>query len=449
MDVIQAVDLDDGRVEETSRLLGDPPWLSTLRTHAYNTYGKMAWPTVEEEEWRRTDLSGVDFGRYRLNIDQTQSTPPVVKSDSPPGVAFFGTQVIQRNTPEILESNGGKLVPFALGGERADWRDFWGDKDIGKLFGHGAFGIDNKILAWHFSLWTVGVILYVPDGMYLDEPIVVDYSADEQAGYIAPHTIIVLGKRARANVIQKFGSNAGADLMWNAGLQVALGDGAELSLASIQNVGTSDTFLQHNHITIAENSHVEYFEGLTGGELCKTRTEVHLSGAGSEAELSGIYIADKDQHMDVRTVQYHESHHTQSRAFYKGAVKDSGRTVYQGLIDVDSAAVSTDAYLTNKNLILHDEMTRGKTGHGRADSIPSLRIRTNDVKCSHGSTTGKIDDEQLFYLMARGISREEARKELAVGYFEEVIRNASSVIRGELQSLVEARIAGNGAGEGA
>jgi len=130
----------------------------------------------------------------------------------------------------------------------------------------------------------------------------------------------------------------------------------------------------------------------------------------------------------MRTVQYHLQRAGQSRAFFKGAVAGNGRSVYQGLIEVDEAAPGTDAYLTNKNLILNDG--------ARADSIPCLRIKTDDVKCSHGSTTGKLDEEALFYLMSRGLSRDSARKELITAFFEELIETAPEAERERLSSRI-------------
>jgi Fe-S cluster assembly protein SufD len=155
---------------------------------------------------------------------------------------------------------------------------------------------------------------------------------------------------------------------------------------------------------------------------------VFLEGAGAEARLNGIYYVKEGKHMDMRTVQYHLQRAGQSRAFFKGAVSANGRSIYQGLIDVDENAPGTDAYLTNKNLILNDG--------ARADSIPCLEIRTDDVKCSHGSTTGKLDEEELFYLMSRGLSRTEAKKELIGGFFEELIEKAPEPERESIRSKI-------------
>lgn len=441
METIQAVNLNDSMIQKDVLKRGDPPWLTELSRAALNAYTNLTWPTTEAEEWRRTDLSSFDFGKYRVRNEVSGIHAPQLSKAQRGNLTFRGPFVTSHAVPDHLKSAGGCIEPISIAGLPTNWGAV---ADIGPLEAlikkNQILEFDNRVLAWHYSLWTAGAIISVPPGLHLDEPIIIEYLGNGKSGYNAPHTVVVLGKHSRANVIQRFGAGTGADMMWNAGLQIALEPGSKLSLTSMQSTGSTDTFMQHNHLYLGQDARLEYVESLTGGALCKTRTEVHLEGPGSDAQLSGLYIADRGQHIDVRTVQYHKSHHTQSRAFYRGAVKNGGRTIYQGLIDVNQDAVGTDAYLTNDNLILHDDRIDGGIGYGRADSIPSLKIRTNDVKCSHGSTTGKIDDEQLFYLMARGIPRKEARKYLAMGFFEKVIGSVPAEVRDELQSEVDERI---------
>ena len=155
-----------------------------------------------------------------------------------------------------------------------------------------------------------------------------------------------------------------------------------------------------------------------------------MPGKGSEAFLNGVYFCRDGQHMDIRTVQRHHSPSATSRAYYKGAVASGGRSVFQGLIEVDPGASGTDAYLTNRNLILGDA--------ARSDSIPTLRIGNNDVRCSHGSTTGRLSEEELFYLESRGLSRVESREMLVMGYFEDLLDHAPEAYReGALEQIRE------------
>jgi Fe-S cluster assembly protein SufD len=149
-------------------------------------------------------------------------------------------------------------------------------------------------------------------------------------------------------------------------------------------------------------------------------------------ELDGLYFTHADQHMDLRTVQRHEAPTAYSRTIYKGPLRDEGRSVYQGLIRVEENASGTDAYLTNNNLVLNDG--------ARSDSIPSLQIGTNDVRCSHGSTTGRIDPLQLFYLMSRGYKESEAVEMLIEGFFDEIVAKLPEILRDELRETIAQRV---------
>ena len=148
--------------------------------------------------------------------------------------------------------------------------------------------------------------------------------------------------------------------------------------------------------------------------------------------MCGIYLAHGGQHMDVRTVQQHKAPNTYSRAVYKGVVRESARAIYQGLIHVLPLAQKTDAYLTNKNLIMDDG--------ARADSIPSLKIETNDVKCSHGSTTGKVQEDELFYLMSRGLTRKDATELIIMSYFQDLIDLAPDHVKANLTQEIHHHI---------
>ena len=166
--------------------------------------------------------------------------------------------------------------------------------------------------------------------------------------------------------------------------------------------------------------------------MVKTRVECALNGAGADARLDGLYFCRPGQHMDIRTVQHHRAPSATSRAYYKGAVSGGGRTVFQGLIEVAEGASGTDAFLTNRNLILGDA--------ARADSIPTLKIGNNDVKCSHGSTTGRLSEEEMFYLESRGLSPEDAKAMLLVGYFEDILGDTPESFRQETLQHIGARI---------
>ncbi len=382
-------------------------WLRELRARGSQLAGSLPWPTTQEEEWRRTSLSGL-----KLEVLEAAG-----------GNGNGGARVApEGRLPEgqtgAVSFRGGACTGLALA---AEWRekgvvltvlDGEVPEAVAELIDSALQRADNRIAAWHLGSLSHGALLYVPAGVELPGPVLVDL--EEQAtGASFPHLAVVLGRGARAVVVQRIAGGGG---LVNAGLDARLDDGASLELYQLQDLGLSSLFFSHAFAVVGRDASFRSLEAHLGSRLVKTRMDCSLEGPGAESYLNGAYLAGAGQHMDLRTVQRHRSPKATSRALYKGAVKDSGRTVYQGLIEVSPGASGTDAYLSNKNLILTDG--------ARADSIPSLRIDNNDVRCSHGSTTGRISPEELFYLASRGLSPAEARDMLVLGYFEELLGRA-------------------------
>jgi Fe-S cluster assembly protein SufD len=214
-----------------------------------------------------------------------------------------------------------------------------------------------------------------------------------------------------------------------------IADGANLKVWSRQDLKKDVYFFNHTYVNLARDAQFKNFDALLGAKVAKTKILADLNGKGSYAELNGVYFTTGKQHSDVVTVQRHFSSNAQSRSFYKGVIRDRARSIYQGLIEVKEGARDTDAYLTNKNLLLNDG--------ARSDSIPKLKIDNNDVRCSHGSTSGKIDPSQLFYLKSRGIPEPEARQLIVEGFLEELYDEAPAAFASDLKRRIEGK-AGKG-----
>ena len=427
MNTLQEKKIDKESIITRSASIGEPAWLTSIRGKAFDAFDSMRWPEPDEEEWRRTSLENVSLDADRIVASLANSLQSAPASEIEAGGAHVfrfpysgggqAANLVASNpaTPSASPS-ASHTAGLAASLEKAR-----------PVLEKAAGQIDNRFAALNMSLWSDGLLVYVPAGVVLKEPVTIDYPGVAGGGINNIHTIVVLGREASATVVQKF-SGGDSSALWNVGTTVEVGEGARLSFASSQDLPASAYFFEQYKFFLAKDSVLDSFESYIGGKLTKTRNEVFLGGPGGEARLNGIYLTGDGQHMDLRTVQYHQQRAGTSRAFFKGAVSGGGRSVYQGLIDVDKQATGTDAYLTNNNLILNDG--------ARADSIPSLEIRTDDVKCSHGSTSGKLNEESLFYLMSRGLNREEARKELITGYFEELVITAPELLRENFRSRI-------------
>jgi len=401
---------------ETDRQLR---WLTELRLAALDSFSHMQWPTPQEEEWRRTDITEIDFLRFR---------PPAAERLLCSG----------RECGSVELGGGWKqavVVPLIEGARS------YGEQ-LRPVLQQGLEGLDNRFQAWHYSLLSGGLYIHIPPFLEIREPLVVELVEEGDGTVACPHVVIYLAEGARATVVLHLrgehlqeahtGAESAGKLLLNSGADLRISEGAVLDLVTVQELNRSSYCFHHQTARVARDATVRQLQIDLGSVLVKTRLECSLEGEGSEARLNGLYFAQGSQHMDIRTVQRHRSPRANSRAFYKGAVRDGARTIFQGLIEVCPAAAKTDAYLSNKNLILNDG--------ARADSIPSLRIDNNDVRCSHGSTTGRINREEIFYLNSRGITEGEARKMLVLGYFEELLEKSPDLVKDMLRERIEARL---------
>jgi len=413
------------------------PLSGDLIANADDRYKNLSWPTPAEEEWRRTDVTRFPFDEFQpytrdASESVIRSVPAPLSIESAARARFVAGECVDFEVSEELARSGLYFAPLAPG-----VRDISGDGDaanavLSSLVQRAAERIDNRLLAWHYARPIHGTIIYVPKGLKLELPIVVEFFEAGESVLANPHVFLAVDEGADVSVIQVVRSAHEGRVLCNAGSDAEVKDNARLEIVSLNDFGASTTAFEHRMARVGRDARLHHFGGYFGGDLTKTRLEVGLDGEGAEAYLDGAYLGENEQHMDIRTVQYHRAPHTASRSFFKGAVGDAARTIFQGLIEVEETATQTDAFLTNRNLVLNDG--------ARADSIPSLKIRTNDVKCSHGSTTGRIDEDQVFYLMSRGFPRSEAKEALVEAYFEEVIERAHDSAHDLLLSAVTSRL---------
>jgi Fe-S cluster assembly protein SufD len=409
----------------------EPAWMRELRSRARERFDAMSWPTTSDEEWRRTDVSGIDALSYLPAPAAAGSMSPGASGPS----GFAGSlkleagRRVELSIADAWKNSGVRLLSLDEALEEFE-------KPLSDIFDEGIDAADNRFSAWHYATWSHGAFLVVPAGLEIPEPFLIDFMERGSGVLSSPHVVVVLGEAARASVIQRIdGDPEAADerILCNAGIDLILSDAAGLQYYEAQHLGPQSLYFRHARTRGGRDSTLRHFDAALGARLVKTRIDCGLAGRGSEAYLNGVYFCREGQHMDIRTVQRHHSPSATSRAYYKGAVASGGRTVFQGLIEVDPGASGTDAYLTNRNLVLGDG--------ARSDSIPTLRIGNNDVRCSHGSTTGRLSEEELFYLESRGLSRNEAREMLVMGYFEDLLDHAPEIYREGTLERIRSRLA--------
>jgi Fe-S cluster assembly protein SufD len=427
-----------------SAFKGEPEWLREKRLQAWRTFERLPMPTLRDEAWRYTDISDVvieDFIPYAPSpeVSSEGDLPEAVQRLIAEGeensalMVQHNSETAYSRMDEELERKG--VVFTDLHTALREHEDLVRDR----LFGLVPEDYD-KFAALSAAAFSGGSFLYVPRGVDVEVPIQ-SYRWLDVVGSIMPRTLVVVEENASVTYIDEYASADGEDPAFsNGAVELYVGQGASLRYVSLQNWERNVLHFNTIRSETEKDATINSLVVSLGSQLSRTNVEAGLTAPGSDSEMLGLYFADSNQLLDHHTLQDHISHTAHSDLLYKGALRDESVTVFSGLIRVEPGAQKTDAYQTNRNIILG-------TDDAFAVSLPNLEIMADDVKCSHGSTTGQVDETELFYLMSRGIPRHEAEKLVVFGFFGEVTsRVPLKGLKEKLDRAIEGKI-GLGFGE--
>lgn len=419
---------------------GEPRELAERRETAWETYRATPMPTRGTEEWRYTDPGELDPESFTpLAPDAPRSItleelPAVVRdalaSDSQrSGVAvqLDGGFAYRSIDPE-LEERG---VVFAPIREVASTHP---DLIAEHLFASAVSDSEKKLWTLHIAMLSDGYVLHVPRGVALPHPVHVFHHVERAGALVSTHSLILAGADADVTVIDEYVSpDLEEPTLSLAGIEIFGSAGSTVRYLSLQRFGSGVRHFAMQHATTQRDTKLSGCNVSLGADLARTDVTSHLEGSGSDSEMLALWFGDEHQHFDHHTVQHHAAPSARSDLLYKGALTGSARSVFRGLIRVDPGAQLTDAYQTNRNLLLSKEST--------ATTLPNLEIEADDVRCSHGATVGQVDETQLFYLMSRGLSRHQAERLLVFGFFHEVLERIPVVgVRERIRESIEEKI---------
>jgi len=382
-----------------------------MRTDLLENYHALPLPTKTEESWRFTDLRGFDPDAFAATGE------PVV----PERMLDIEVSALATVTESGIEiENAPEGITFA------------------RLEDHPRLGElvppTEKFAAHNAALWEHGLLVVVPKGVVLDKPLYVRIANSVDGGSLFWRLLVVAEPQSRFSLIEEYAS-AGPEVSGysNAVCELFVGDGAKLEYVSLQNYSQQTWHFASHHARVERDAELDWVAGGFGSKKGKIRIQNDLAGPGATSRVTGAYFADGDQHLDYDTFQEHMAPNTESDFAFKGALRENATAVWRGMIRVEPEAQKTNAYQENRNLLL------SPTAH--ADSIPGLEIMANDVRCTHGATLGRVDREQLFYLMTRGLPRSEAERLIVRGFFQDVLdRIELEPVREALGAALEARI---------
>jgi Fe-S cluster assembly protein SufD len=378
-------------------------------------FAELPVPTTTEESWRFTDLAGFDPGAFTVLEDSA----PVSEAPRLVDLDVAGTALVSETGIEIESAPDG--VRFEALTE-----------DDPRLY--SLVGWNEKFAAHNAALWRHGLLVHVAKGVVLDKPLYVRIASSVPGSALFWRLLVIAEERSRFALIEEY-TSARPDVAAysNAVAELFVGQAAKLEYVSIQNLSQETWHFATHHARVERDAELDWVAGGFGSKNGKIRIQNDLSGPGATSRVTGAYFADGHQHLDYDTFQEHMAPSTESDFAFKGALRESARAVWRGMIRVEEDAQKTNAYQENRNLLLSDG--------AHADSIPGLEIMANDVRCTHGATIGRINRDELFYLMARGLSRGEAERLIVRGFFQDVLdRIDLEPVREALGAALEARI---------
>ncbi len=382
------------------------------RTELLERYRSLPLPTTKDEPWRFTDLRGFDPDAYA-------ATGEGARLDRMLDIAVSGLVTVTETDIEIDRAPAG--VTF----ERLD-------ENHPRL--HELVGWDEKFAAHNAAMWQNGLLVVVPKGVELDKPLYVRITSSANEAALFWRLLVIADPGARFTLVEEVVSpEPELHAYTNEAAELFVGEGAKLEYVSLQNLSRETWHFASHHARVERDAELDWVAGGFGSKKGKVRIQNDLAGQGATSRVTGAYFTDGDQHLDYDTFQEHIAPNTTSDFAFKGALRDHSTAVWRGMIRVEPDAQKTNAYQENRNLML------SPTTH--AVPIPGLEILANDVRCTHGATVGRVDRDQLFYLMARGLSRGEAERLIVRGFFEDVLARVElEPVREALAAALEARI---------
>lgn len=396
-------------VEQLSSLKSEPDWLRARRLTAFDVYEGMPIPdTKRQEDWRQADLKGLDLEGYAPFQQPNGAAPASVVGDAAAVLRQRGTSPARVEVSAELAAKGVIFMPLS---EAARVHP----RLVEQYLFSALKPERDKFAALHTALFSGGTFLYVPDGVVLDRPLVSQFWSAGSGAAVLPHSLVVAGKGSSFQYVDEFLSADRQETAIASGsAEVFLEEGANLGYVGLQRWSVNTWQFANQRFHLGRDAQLRMVDVALGGRFARLRVEAMLEGPGSSAELKGLFFGTGDQVFDFRTMQDHIAPHTSSDLLFKGALRDRARSVYVGVVRVETTAPGTSANQANRNLLLSEK--------ARATSEPILEILNNDIqRCSHGATVGPVDPEHLFYLVSRGIPRGQAERMLVEGFLGEVI----------------------------
>ena len=376
----------------------EPTWLSERRRRGASLAQELSLPDHKAKGWEFTDLSDLDLDGY-------SESEPAAAIDAAEGATVVSLSAALESHEELLREHLGSLVPA-----------------------------EDPFVARNEAAWRDGVLIHVPRGVRVADPIRVELPLDDDGAAVAWRTLVILEEGAEAEVWEHAASAGDeTDALLNSVVELRVGQAATLRYISTQDISEASWIFSSQRAEVERDGRLDWAALGFGSVRGKVRMETKLAGPGSEARVTGGYASGPGQHLDFDTTQEHAAPNTFSDLAFRGVLAAGSTAVWRGMIRVDPGAQSTDAFQECRNLLLSPE--------AHADAIPGLEIEADDVRCTHAAAIAQIDRDQLFYLTSRGLGPAEAKSLIIEGFLEALVeRLAEGPVRDEISAALERRL---------
>ena len=397
----------------------EPAWVREGRERAWSVYEQTPMPNTRLEEWRYTDLNrllqlaSLRLPEVEVGLGSASTWPDRLREtteqdrEAAGHIVLIDGRVVHADIDPALAEQG--VILDSLHEALTLHPEL-----VKEHLGSAVSAEDGKLEALNMALWADGIFVYVPSAVRLDLPIrVTRWISQAGAAYFSRVLIVAEAQSQVSYVDEVVSDDFDTQTLKSSAVELVAGDGAVLQYVTVQRAG-SGVFVHSAQRTLAErDARIDTLNVGLGGSVHRVDLNAKLLGPGANSEMLGLYFGDGNQHFDFNTSQDHTEPNTGSDLLYKGALDGASRAVFRGIIRVLPGAQRTDAYQTNRNLLL--------SSGARADSLPNLEIEADDVKCSHGATIGELDTEAKFYLMSRGLDKVQAERLVVLGFLGEVL----------------------------
>jgi Fe-S cluster assembly protein SufD len=405
-----------------------PAWWLERKRAAFARFAALPMPARTDEAWRFSNIGSLTLDGFSLPVAASAVPHAPIGIKKAAKLVFANGRLFSREAlaPDLAQRG---VIVDTLQNALVQHADLVREHLLAQPPKLGS----AKFAALHEAFLYDGAFIYVPRGVEIERPIGVFSYALGATTAVFPHTLVVAGDNARVTVIDYFGSANDDEVQLAVGANdLYAGHGAQITYVGKQDWSHRALALQGNSTVVRRDARVQSLNLHLGARQARHESLSQLQAPGAFSEMLSLSVAHGDQEFDQRTLQIHQAPNTKSDLLYKNALLNRAKTIFSGLIVVDPDAQKTDAYQSNRNLMLSDD--------AEANSLPGLEIQANDVRCTHGATTSRIDPEQEFYLQSRGIAKDAADELLTFGFFEEVLnRLTDDDLHAALRTLIQTK----------